>query len=45
LSSGPGVLLREVGAWGAAGEEKTLMAGLKAEFDPQGILAPGRLGL
>ena len=45
LSSGPSALLREVGAWGAAGEEKALMAGLKAEFDPQGILAPGRLGL
>ena len=45
LSSGPGFLVREVGAWGVSGGEKELSAGLKAQFDPKGILAPGRLGL
>ena len=45
LSSGPGFLVREMGAWGAVGGEKELMAGLKSQFDPKGILAPGRLGL
>ncbi len=45
LSSGPSSLMRKVGAWGAPGEEKEIMAGLKAQFDPMGILAPGRLGL
>jgi glycolate oxidase FAD binding subunit len=45
LSSGPSSLVGKVGAWGAWGEEKEIMAGLKAQFDPMGILAPGRLGL
>ena len=45
LSSGPSSLVRKVGVWGASGEEKEIMAGLKAQFDPGGILAPGRLGL
>ncbi|MFH1763145.1 MAG: FAD-binding oxidoreductase [Gemmatimonadota bacterium] len=45
LSSGPGSLVREVGAWGVSGGERELSAGLKAQFDPKGILAPGRLGL
>jgi FAD/FMN-containing dehydrogenase len=45
LSLGPSSLMRTVGPWGAPGDEKGLMAGLKAEFDPKGILAPGRLGL
>ncbi len=45
LSSGPGFLVREMGAWGAVGGEKEILAGLKAQFDPKGILAPGRLGL
>jgi glycolate oxidase FAD binding subunit len=45
LSSGPGLLVREIGAWGAAGEEKEIMEGLKSQFDPKGILSPGRLGL
>jgi glycolate oxidase FAD binding subunit len=45
LSSGPGPLVREVGAWGGTGMETRLLMGLKAQFDPKGILAPGRLGL
>jgi len=45
LSVGPPSLVRRVGAWGPGGGEKKLMAGLKAQFDPKGILAPGRLGL
>lgn len=45
ISTGPDSLVRAVGAWGAAGSEMGLMAGLKTEFDPNGVLAPGRLGL
>jgi FAD/FMN-containing dehydrogenase len=45
ISTGPDSLVGAVGAWGAAGSEKGLMAGLKAQFDPKGVLAPGRLGL
>jgi FAD/FMN-containing dehydrogenase len=45
LSVGPDRLMTEVGAWGSAGREKRLMEGLKAQFDPEGILAPGRLAL
>jgi FAD/FMN-containing dehydrogenase len=45
LSAGPARVMNEVGAWGSAGGEQRLMKGLKAEFDPKGILAPGRLGL
>jgi glycolate oxidase FAD binding subunit len=42
VSVGPASLAEEVGAWGTPGPEKALMEGLKREFDPQGILAPGR---
>jgi glycolate oxidase FAD binding subunit len=45
LSSGPAFLMREVGPWGVSDGGRDLMAGLKAQFDPAGILAPGRLGL
>jgi FAD/FMN-containing dehydrogenase len=45
LSVGPAGVMNEVGAWGSAGGAQRLMEGLKAEFDPKGILAPGRLGL
>ena len=46
LTQGPPAVMEEVGAWGRRGEgEETLMAGLKARFDPRGIMAPGRLGL
>jgi glycolate oxidase FAD binding subunit len=42
LSRAPGPLLDEVGAWGSVGDEATLLKGIKKQFDPQGILAPGR---
>jgi len=45
LSSGPPPLMNAVGPWGTPGGEEGLLRGLKAEFDPKGILAPGRLGL
>ncbi|MGW8265220.1 MAG: FAD-binding oxidoreductase [Longimicrobiales bacterium] len=45
LSQGPSELLREVGAQGGCGPEERLMRGLKEEFDPAGILSPGRFGL
>jgi glycolate oxidase FAD binding subunit len=45
ISCGPADLMRDVGAWGTRGGEWEIMSGLKAEFDPGGILAPGRLGL
>jgi glycolate oxidase FAD binding subunit len=45
LSKGPDFLMREVGAWGSDEASVHIMAGLKAQFDPAGILAPGRLGL
>jgi glycolate oxidase FAD binding subunit len=45
ISCGPADLMRDVGAWGTKGGEWEIMSGLKAEFDPNGILAPGRLGL
>jgi len=45
VSSGPPALLKALGAWGTPGGEERLMRGLKAEFDPEGVLAPGRLGL
>jgi len=45
LSSGPSSLMMKVGSWGALDGEKGLMAGLKTQLDPKGILAPGRLGL
>jgi len=45
LSQGPSGLLKEVGAWGATGPEVRLLRGLKEEFDPAGILSPGRFGL
>jgi glycolate oxidase FAD binding subunit len=45
VSRGPASLVNELGAWGKQGAEGRLMAGLKARFDPEGVLAPGRLGL
>jgi len=45
LSRGPEAVTRRIGAWGGRGEEAPLVDGLKAEFDPHGIMAPGRLGL
>jgi glycolate oxidase FAD binding subunit len=45
ISCGPAALMKDVGAWGTRGGEWEIMSGLKAEFDPAGILSPGRLGL
>jgi FAD/FMN-containing dehydrogenase len=45
LSSGPEFLMRETGPWGSDPASAPLMDGLKAQFDPARILAPGRLGL
>jgi FAD/FMN-containing dehydrogenase len=45
LCTGPDFLMREVGAWGSDEASAGIMAGLKTQFDPAGILAPGRLGL
>jgi len=43
ISQGPPELLQEVGARGnAGGPEARLVEGLKAQFDPSGILSPGR---
>lgn len=42
LSTAPRSLAREVGSWGAVGEEAPLLSGIKSRFDPQGIMAPGR---
>jgi glycolate oxidase FAD binding subunit len=42
LSKAPRSLAREVGSWGALGEEAALLKGIKSQFDPQGIMAPGR---
>jgi glycolate oxidase FAD binding subunit len=43
VSSGPPPLVREVGTWGTVGREAPLLRTLKEQFDPQGILAPGRI--
>ncbi len=45
LSSGPDSLMREVGPWGSGEPSASLMARIKNQFDPAGILAPGRFGL
>ena len=45
ISSAPRLLMEEVGAWGVHGPELGLMRGLKAEFDPAGVLSPGRFGI
>jgi len=43
ISRGPPELLQELGARGkATGPEARLVEGLKAQFDPSGILSPGR---
>ena len=45
ISQGPPALLDRVGSWGPSGAEAALIHGLKQEFDPEGILAPGRMGV
>jgi glycolate oxidase FAD binding subunit len=42
VTSGPAEVVQGVGAWGNAGGAARLMAGLKGQFDPRGILSPGR---
>lgn len=44
LCRAPVELKRLVGVWGGWGPVETLMRRLKAELDPQGLLAPGRFG-
>ena len=44
VSRGPSELVSAVGAWGDAGPSAPLMKVLKREFDPAGVLSPGRLG-
>jgi glycolate oxidase FAD binding subunit len=44
LSRGPAVLVQELGSFGRIGGEGEIMAGLKREFDPQGILPSGGWG-
>jgi len=42
LSTAPPALSAKVGAWGSVGDEASLLKGIKDQFDPQGVLAPGR---
>ena len=42
LSTAPESLMEQVGAWGSVGGEAAIMRGIKEQFDPQGVLAPGR---
>ena len=39
---GPTELVRSVGAWGRVGAAARVLAALKRQFDPAGILSPGR---
>jgi glycolate oxidase FAD binding subunit len=43
VSEGPPGLVRNLGAWGRAGAEAAILSGLKEQFDPRGILVPGRM--
>jgi glycolate oxidase FAD binding subunit len=45
LSQGHSEILEAVGVWGATAGQQGLLKGLKGQFDPEGVLAPGRLGL
>lgn len=45
VSRGPPELVGEVGAWGDPGPLARLMRGMKDSFDPEGVLAPGRMGV
>jgi len=42
IMRGGAVLKRMVDAWGAVGDAQPLMARIKGEFDPDGVLNPGR---
>jgi glycolate oxidase FAD binding subunit len=43
IAKGPPAVIDGCGAWGKLGGSARLMAGLKAQFDPGGVLSPGRL--
>ncbi|MBI2772922.1 MAG: FAD-binding protein [Chloroflexi bacterium] len=43
LERGPAELRRALGTWGTARIPKTIADGLRARFDPNGVLAPGRM--
>jgi glycolate oxidase FAD binding subunit len=43
LSSAPPSLMRKVGVWGGAGRVDAILVALKRQFDPHGILVPGRM--
>ena len=45
ISHAPPEIVGVAGAWGDVGPAGRLMAGLKAQFDPAGILSPGRFVL
>jgi len=42
LASGPVELKAQVGVWDRPGPEAGVMAALKTQFDPKGIMSPGR---
>lgn len=44
ISQGPPKLQEAVGSWGVAGAEAVITANLRAQFDPDGVLSPGRMG-
>ena len=43
LTSGPADVVNRAGTWGRPGRTARLLKGLKAQFDPGGVLSPGRL--
>jgi len=45
ISQGPPLLQQALGSWGAAGAEAMITRRLKEQFDPDGVLSPGRLGV
>jgi glycolate oxidase FAD binding subunit len=42
VESGPTALKRSLGAWGKPGDALQVMRRVKAEFDPGGLMSPGR---
>ena len=42
IESGPTALKRSLGAWGKPGDALEVMRRVKAEFDPRGLMTPGR---
>jgi FAD/FMN-containing dehydrogenase len=43
VTTGPADVVGRAGTWGRLGRTARLMKGLKAQFDPGGVLSPGRL--